>query len=160
MEIGAIMLYKLKDIVIRLIINERSPSKLALAFCVGVFVAFSPFIGLHTLMMLGIAWWARLNFAMIYAASHLINNPLTMGPLYWIDHTIGKKICYFLFGYIPMNPLWMNWVNAKIAYYTGLPGVSLWAFVIGGNLLGLIVSLSLYPIMVWLFNRILNQEPT
>ena len=152
------MITKLKDIAIRLIVADRSPARLALAFCVGIFVAFSPFIGLHTIMMLVCAWFCHLNFAMMYFSSHLVNNPLTIAPLYWFNHIIGKKFCLMIFGFVPTNPSWINWLNAKIACLTGLPGVSLWAFVIGGNIAGLVVSVALYPFMIWFFNRLLVDE--
>ena len=152
------MISKLKEIAIRLIVADRSPTKLALAFCMGIYVAFSPFIGLHTLIMLACAWFCHLNFAMMYFASHLVNNPLTIAPLYWFDHLVGKKVCLMVFGFVPTNPLWMNWLNAKINAYTGLTGISLWAFMIGGNLLGLLASVMLYPFMVWFFNRILSND--
>jgi hypothetical protein len=148
---------KIKKILTQLVLAQRSPKKLAVAFCVGVFIAFSPFIGFHTALMLLIAWMARLNFAMIYASSHLFNNPITVGPLYIADYYVGKKICFFLFGFIPANPFWMQWVNTKISYFIG-SGISLWAFIIGGNILGLLVSVALYPFMLWFFNQILAQD--
>ena len=154
------MLSKVRAILARLVLTECSPSRLALSCSIGVFVAFSPFIGFHTIMMLALAWFGRLNFAVVYAASHVVNNPFTVAPLYWLNHIFGKQLCQLLFGFLPANPLWMNWINAKIILYTGLPGVSLWAFMLGGNLLGLMVSVMLYPIMIWIFNRMTAKQTT
>ena len=154
------MIEKVTHLVTRLVLAERSPHKLASSFCVGVFVAFSPFLGLHNIMMLAVAWFGHLNFAMIYFSCHIFNNPLTMVPLYWLDHAVGEKICLWLFNstLINENPVWIAWVNQKISCLTGLSGISFWAFIIGGNVLGLLIAGMLYPIMRWVFNRILSQE--
>jgi uncharacterized protein (DUF2062 family) len=60
-------------------LNE-SPHRTALAFAVGVFIAFSPTYGLHTLSVFFCAWAFRLNFAAVLAGS-LINNPWTVVPI-------------------------------------------------------------------------------
>jgi len=150
------MLEKTKEILTRLLLAERAPTRLAVAFCVGTFVAFSPFIGLHTLLMIIIAWFCHLNFAMIYLASHIFNNPITTIPLYWADYRVGIWFCDHILGYIPTNPVWMEWINTQLSYYTGLSGMSLWAFIIGGNLLGAAVSVMLYPLIRWMFNRLMG----
>jgi uncharacterized protein (DUF2062 family) len=144
----------------KIVLTERSPKKLAIAFCVGVFIAFSPFFGFHTIMTIFAAWYFHLNFAVIYSAAHIFNNPWTMVPLYMSDYIVGLKI-FALLGLDPhawANPCWANWLNGKLTYYIGLPKLSLWAFVIGGNVLGLAVSLALYPFIIRIFRRILAHS--
>lgn len=67
------------------------PHKLALAFALGVFVAFSPTIGFHILTCLVLGWLFRLNKLVILTAS-FINNPWTIVPLYGFCIWFGLKI--------------------------------------------------------------------
>jgi hypothetical protein len=55
-----------------------SPNKLALAFALGVFIAFSPTLGLHTISCLVLAWMFRLSKLVVLTAA-FVNNPWTIG---------------------------------------------------------------------------------
>jgi hypothetical protein len=57
-----------------------SPRRTALAFAVGVFIAFSPTYGLHTASVFFCAWAFRLNFLALMAGN-LLNNPWTFLPI-------------------------------------------------------------------------------
>jgi hypothetical protein len=57
-----------------------SPQRTALAFAVGVFIAFSPTYGLHFVTTLLCAWFFRLNLVALIAGN-LINNPWTVLPI-------------------------------------------------------------------------------
>lgn len=67
------------------------PHKLALAFALGVFIAFSPTIGLHLLSCVALGWLFRLNTLVIITAS-FINNPWTIVPLYGFCIWFGLKL--------------------------------------------------------------------
>jgi uncharacterized protein (DUF2062 family) len=69
--------------------SETSAHKLALSFCLGAYIAFSPFLGLHTAMVFVLGWLSRLNIPIIMAATHVVNNPWTMVPIYSADYGIG-----------------------------------------------------------------------
>ena len=70
---------------------EDPPHKLALAFAIGVFIAFSPTIGLHALSCLFLGWVFRLNTLVILTGA-FINNPWTMVPLYGFCIWLGIRI--------------------------------------------------------------------
>lgn len=57
-----------------------SPQRTALAFAVGVFIAFSPTYGLHFATALLCAWAFRLNLVAVMAGN-LVNNPWTVLPI-------------------------------------------------------------------------------
>jgi len=57
-----------------------SPRRTALAFAVGVFIAFSPTYGLHIVTALFCAWAFRLNLVAVMAGN-LLNNPWTFVPI-------------------------------------------------------------------------------
>src|SRR5260221_202113 len=130
----------------KIILSERTPTKLAFASSIGVFIAFSPFLGVHWLMTIILSWMFSLNIAVVYAVAHVVNNPFTMIPLYIADYELGKLIVERLLGLnlIAYNPSWMDWLNVKISCL-GISNLSLWTFIIGGNILGLGLALIMYP---------------
>src|SRR6185295_5462370 len=56
---------------------EDTPHRIALAFAVGVFIAFFPIWGIHTAMALGVAFLFRLSRAATMVGAW-VNNPWTM----------------------------------------------------------------------------------
>jgi uncharacterized protein len=76
----------------RLLAIDDPPERTALAFSVGVFIAFSPFLGLHTIMATLIAFVFRFNKVAIYAGT-FINNPfLTLVPIIVVSYAVGAFI--------------------------------------------------------------------
>jgi len=124
---------------------ERSPRKLAFSCALGVFIAFSPFVGLHTAMVFMFSWFFALNTALLFAVSMLINNPWTMVPIYATNHVVGDQV-FYLCGIdgMQLNPGWVATINHWIMQHTGISGISFWAFMIGGHLLGLLLSFVVY----------------
>jgi len=155
------ILTRLRSFFAKLINAERCPQKLATSFCLGVYIAFSPFIGLHTAMTLLFGWLFALNTAVIFTISILINNPWTMAPVYGFDHLFGVWV-FGLFNIDSMvwNPSWLTSCNAYLQQHIGISGISLSAFMVGGNLLGIIISVMLYPFIKRIFNAYLSKQPS
>ena len=154
-----IMIKQVIDYAKKTLLAERTPQKLACASCVGIFIAFSPFLGVHWLMTIILAWALSLNVAVIYAAAHVVNNPLTMVPVYLADYTFGEWITKRLFGVdlLAYNPSWMQWLNIKLSCL-GIPNLSLWTFIIGGNILGILAALAAYPFLLRFYQRIIKTN--
>ncbi len=110
----------------RLIAQEKSAYKLAASCALGAYIAFSPFFGLHTVMVFGLSWLFALNVPVTWAVSVAINNPWTMIPVYFSGYYVGDWILTAT-GHVPAQ-----WVS----------------FLIGGNLLGLCIAVMLYPIVL------------
>jgi len=139
---------------------ERCPHRLSLAFAVAVYVSFSPFLGLHTLMLLASGWFLRLNIPLVLAIGYGINNPLTMVPImmsgYWTGH-------WFLHSWLKIqvtttNPWWIEWCNQMLHTHVGIEQISFWAFMVGANLLGFLLALICYPIMKSLFYNVRSKR--
>ena len=65
----------------RLLAVDDPPERTALAFSVGVFIAFTPLLGLHTLLATLVALIFRFNKPAIYIGT-FVNNPLiTLVPI-------------------------------------------------------------------------------
>lgn len=69
----------------------ESPRKLALAFAVGVLIAFTPLFGVHTLMAVASSWMFRLNPMALFAGA-FITNPWTFVPIYGACLWLGIQL--------------------------------------------------------------------
>ncbi|MFH1644577.1 MAG: DUF2062 domain-containing protein [bacterium] len=130
--------------------SGNTPEKLTQSFCIGLFIAFSPFPGVHSVMMLFAKWWFGLNLPILFFATS-INNPWTIVPFYSFDYFFGLWFVHNLLGW---NPTWI----ISLPKILGLGKVCLWSFLIGGNLLGLFFAVSCYPIMRFIFNKLANKN--
>jgi len=138
----------------RLLALDDPPERTALAFSIGVFVAFSPFLGLHTILATSIALIFRFNKLAIYSGT-FINNPfLTLVPIIIASYSIGA----FLLG----RPLRISPEGIELlthphpltaGYYRKLFLESwqiVWPFTIGSTVLSVVCSLAAYPVTLWL----------
>ncbi len=71
-----------------------SPERVALAFAFGVFLAFSPLLGLHTILALALAFVFGLNRVAVLVGS-FINNPWTLVPIYAAATYLGGTLIGF-----------------------------------------------------------------
>lgn len=130
---------------------HESPHRTALAFAVGVFIAFSPSYGLHTLQVLFCTWAFRLNFLALMAGA-FINNPWTIVPILGATIWTGFQVLDR-----PDIPPF-NWSDLSLAslYHQVLP--YLVPFFIGGMILSLIGTLIAYPVAYWVVSRYRAQR--
>lgn len=130
---------------------DDTPRRIAAAFGVGVYLAFHPLLGLHTLMALGIAFAFRLSRAAVLIGIY-VNNPWTIAPMYIAGTTVG---CWILG--VPLDGLGaIRWDLGSLAFYKVLL-VSLrpylWPFVVGNTILGIVFGLAAYFAMRWFLER-------
>lgn len=133
------------------------PKRLAQAASLGVYIALSPFFGLHTIMHIVFGWLFNFNIPLLLCIGYTVNNPWTMVPLYTAGYKVGVWILYYCAPSVlyQSNPLWMQSLNEQLSYYTGSTYISLWAFVVGGNVLGVIGALITYPLFKKVFTYII-----
>lgn len=134
---------RVKKIFRRLFALDDTPERIALAFALGVFLAFSPFIGLHTFLGLVFAFLFGLNrFALFLGV--FVNNPWTLVPIYAAGTYLGS-----LFVGLPARPplpdfewqaLWSS------GFWTQLLGQwhILKPLVLGSSILSIIASIFSY----------------
>lgn len=143
----------------RLVAQERCSHKLALTCALGVFIGISPLIGAHTAMTFLFGWMLSLSIPAVFAVSVLVNNPWTMVPIYSFDHVFGKwLLAAFNIDYLNLDPAWVESCNVFLKQHTGITGLSLSAFLVGGNLLAIAISVMLYPLMKRVFTIYLSQK--
>ncbi|KKP36027.1 MAG: hypothetical protein UR26_C0001G0071 [candidate division TM6 bacterium GW2011_GWF2_32_72] len=144
-----------KKAVHKAVLSEQSTTRLAVSFCLGVYIAFSPFFLMHTWMAIAFSWLFGLNFAMMFAASFLINNPWTMVPVYLLSYFFGHYFLFYIFNIesCVWNPTFLNGLNAYLSSTFGIPEFCMTTFFVGGNLLGAIVAFASYPFVKLFFEK-------
>ncbi len=70
---------------------KETPHRIAVAFAVGVFVGMSPFLGVHTLLGIGVSYLFRLN-KMVTLIGVFVTNPWTIIPIYTFGTWTGAKL--------------------------------------------------------------------
>jgi uncharacterized protein (DUF2062 family) len=148
----------------RLLAIDDPPERTALAFSIGVFIAFSPFLGLHTIMATFIAFVFKFNKIAIYTGTFLNNPPLTLVPIIVASYAVGA----FFLGQpleIPAEGLEL-FKNPHIFsgdYYRRLFVESLnilEPFALGGMILSVVCSVIAYPITLRALRAYRRRKPT
>jgi len=118
---------------------QESPHRTALTFAIGVFIAFSPMYGLHTLSAVFLAWAFRLNYPAILLGN-FVNNPWTTAPILGATMWTG----FFILG-MPDAPTfsWDN-LSAEAIMKAAMPYIL--PFALGALTLGFLCSLLAYPL--------------
>jgi uncharacterized protein (DUF2062 family) len=141
----------------RLLALDDPPERTALAFAIGVFIAFCPFLGLHTVLATLVAFLFRFNKIAIYSGT-FINNPfLTLVPIIVASYAIGA----FFLGRpirIPEEGIALLQDPHPLSgdYYRKLFHESwqiVWPFSVGAMFLSVVCSLIAYPVTSWLLRR-------
>jgi len=124
---------------------DDTPHRIALAFGLGVWIAFFPILGIHTGMALLIAFGFRLSRAAILLGAY-INNPWTIAPLF----TAGTLVGCALLGVSPKGLAAIEWSLTGWAFYESLLQTLrpyLWPFVLGNTLLGVAAGAACYGLL-------------
>ena len=134
----------------RLLAIDDPPERTALAFSIGVFIAFSPFLGLHTITATAIAFLFRFNKIAIYTGT-FINNPFfTLVPIIIASYAIGAIVLGRPW-HIPDEGLELL-KNPELFsgdYYRRIFIESwniVWPFSVGATVLSVVCSVLAYPI--------------
>lgn len=150
----------LRDAFRRLLALDDPPERTALAFSVGVLIAFSPLLGLHTIIATLLALIFRFNKVAIYAGT-FVNNPfLTLAPIIVASYSVGA----FLLG----RPVRLPAGGLELLSEPHLLAADYWRelfararevfvpFATGGAVLSVVCSLAAYPVTLRLLRA--NQR--
>ncbi len=131
---------------------QEPPKRIALAFAIGVFIAFSPTYGFHTLSAIFCAWAFRLNFAALLLGN-FVNNPWTTVPILG-----GTMWTGFLILGVPDTPefVWDN-LTTESFYETVLP--YLMPFTVGACTLSVMGALLSYPLALLVVSHYRKTHP-
>ncbi len=125
---------------LRLVLQvEGSPTRVALSFALGIFIAFFPLLGIHTGLALALAVGFRLNKVAILTGAW-VNNPWTLAPMY----TAGTLLGCAILGVSPASVGDVDWsLHGRAFYDSLLEGFRplLLPFVIGNLVSGVLAAL-------------------
>ena len=146
------ILKKIKNAFKKAFTQGWSVKKLTLSFCMGVYIAFSPFPGAHTIMMFIAKWLFNINFPILFIATS-INNPWTMVPFFTFDYVFGY---WFIHKFLGFNPGW----TIPLAKIFGSGKICVWSFFIGGNILGIVAAFLSYPFVKIVIRKLITKLQT
>ncbi len=139
----------IKDLVKKLLHVEDTPERTAFAYSVGIFLGFSPFLGLHTLVGLAIAFLFGLSRPAILLGVWT-NSPWWLIPFYMAATWVGMWVTGF----------WIDWATLKqilqLGMDQGFMSSNFWtsiasqkgllvSFGIGSTILCTFLSFAAYP---------------
>ncbi len=139
-----------KDLIKKLLHIDDTPERTALAFSLGVFLGFSPFLGFHTLGSLALAFVFRLNRVAILLGAWM-NTPLWIVPYYMIATWVGMKL-------VRCQVEWTTFLNLfRTGTQEGFVRSGFWhqitsqwslllSFGVGSLLLAILLGLAAYPL--------------
>jgi uncharacterized protein (DUF2062 family) len=129
---------------------EDTPERTALAFSIGVFLGYSPFLGLHTLGAIGLAFLLKLNrVAMLLGA--WTNAPWWIVPYYTFATWIGMWVMRVQIDGTVLKEIF------RAGKDQGFTGSDFWtriasqwgflaSFIVGSSILAALFSLAAYPL--------------
>jgi len=128
---------------------DDSPGKIAFSFAIGVFIAFSPLLGTHLIMVFLIILIFRVSKVAILTGA-LINNPWTIVPMY----TAGTFL-----GFIILRQPLARFPKFSLSDFSSLPDffdkfkIILYPYLIGCAVLGLIAAIIGFFIVRFIFRK-------
>jgi uncharacterized protein len=138
------MNHRLRRAVQVLLRLEDPPHRTALAFAIGVWIAFFPLVGTHTALALLIAFAFRLNRVTLLLGAY-VNNPWTLVPLFMAGTFLGG----LLLGIPPGALVAMEWPrhgwDAHEMFVRIRPVVG--PFLLGNFVLGSLCALLSYGVL-------------
>ncbi|MFA6527197.1 MAG: DUF2062 domain-containing protein [Candidatus Babeliales bacterium] len=137
---------KLKHIFYKALLEGCTPEKLTRSFCLGIYISFSPFPGLHTVMMIASMYLFDVHLPTLFLATS-INNPWTMAPFFTTDYFFGR---WLLHSFLAIHPTWV----ITLPKIFGSGTICLWSFLIGGNVLGVVCAMALWPFASVIFKKL------
>ncbi len=136
----------------RLLALDDTPERIALAFALGVFLAFSPLLGLHTVLGLTLAFVFGLNRVAVLLGVW-VNNPWTLVPIYAAAAYIGGV----LFGFPSPQTLppfdWGEFWHGRFWLTLIEEWHMLRPIVLGSTILSFISALLSYPVALYVIRQ-------
>jgi len=149
----------MRDALQSLLHLKDPPRRTAIAFGTGVFIAFSPLLGLHTVMAIAVAFAFRLNRVAVLAGAWI--NVWALVPCYMFGTYLGTQLLSVHARRLDANfwdrahsSVWSalssivtaNWSQAQQSLSALLRsfGPLLWPFVLGNTILGVLAGLLAY----------------
>ena len=140
----------LKDLIKKLLHIEDTPERTALAYAIGVFLGFSPFLGFHTLFGLAIAFLFGLNRVAILLGVWT-NTPWWVVPFYMIATWLGMWVTGFWIEWVVLKDIFQlgtdrGWMSSNFWEWVTSQWDLLLSFLTGSLILSVLLGVVAYPL--------------
>jgi uncharacterized protein (DUF2062 family) len=134
--------------VYRVLHVDDTPHRIALGLAIGIFVTWTPTIGLQMLLTIALSWLLRANKA-VGVPFVWISNPLTVPPIYGPNYLVG---CWILGGDYDWHRFWAfakavasggSWIERFNAGWQAMLQI-FWPLWLGSIVVGLILGTMTY----------------
>ncbi len=151
----------------RILHADDSPHRIAMGVALGLFIAWTPFIGFHMLILLGLAIVLRAN-KLIALACVWVSNPFTYFPVYYPSYLLGGTVLKLfrpgpelsgaqvqeMFGRFGSSPFFTNFFRAEFRQtLLNLLWQIGYELCVGSTIIGLSIAVAAYfatySIIVW-----------
>jgi uncharacterized protein len=136
----------------RLLNLNDTPERIALAFAIGVFLAFSPLLGLHTFLGLTLAFLFGLNRVAVLVGL-FVNNPWTLVPIYGAAAYIGGMLIGFPVTAGMPEFGWQQMMHGKFWLQLVRDWRMIKPIVLGSFILSATSSVLSYPLVLYVLQR-------
>jgi len=146
-------LQRFRDLIKQLLHLDDTPEHTALAYAVGVLLGFSPFLGLHTIGGVAIAFLFRLNRVAVLVGAWT-NLPWWIVPYYTVATAVGMKVIGFRFDPGLLGAIFRSGMEEgflRMEFWNRLASQSglLLSFGVGSMLLAVPLGLIAYPLCLY-----------
>jgi uncharacterized protein len=138
---------RLKVLLADLLGREEPPERVAAAIALGIGVGFSPFIGIHFLIAIGLAFLFRLN-RIDALLGQFAGNPWSLPPVYAAGYALGRLLLRYDRKKVPDLP-WDRLLHRDFWHaFTG-PALHprLASFIVGTSVLAILIGLTAYVVV-------------
>lgn len=132
---------RFRDCLVRISKKGLTPREIALGVAVGIFVAFIPFVGTHTLTAVALASLLRVNTLIVLLGTQ-ISNPLTLPFQLFLSAEVGSLLLKGKFLEITFSGEFITLLGHYIA-----------PIIVGGFVLGIICSIFSFLLVRGLLTR-------
>lgn len=135
---------RLKVFLADLLGREESPDRIAAAIALGVGIGFSPFMGVHFVLAIGLAFLFKLN-RVDAALGQFVGNPWTLPPVFAAGYALGRVLLGFDRTEVPNLP-WDRLLHRDFWHAFAGPTLRprLASFLVGTTVLATLIGLAAY----------------
>lgn len=139
--------------------REECPERVAVAIALGVGIGFSPFLGFHIWIALGLALLLRLN-KIDAALGQFAGNPWTLPPVYALGFRLGRRILGYPRAAVPNLP-WERLLHGDFWRAFRGPGLAprLLCFLVGTMILAVLFGLAAYLVALGVLRLYHRRHP-
>jgi uncharacterized protein (DUF2062 family) len=130
----------------RLLTIDRSPHIVALSSAIGMIIGFSPYIGFHTVLAIGISYFFNLPVYPLILGAY-ITNPITIVFIYAFCYKVGLILTDTNVDIV------LDWSKLNWDIMVHSVKQILWPLFVGCHLIGILVAIVTYFVVYFIIKK-------